>query len=208
MSGPAASRPACLLGSSLTCLALATGAGCSPRPRAGADAATSLAETTSGSAGHAVQLCVADAEGLREVLRSHRGKVALVDFWATWCAPCRAQFPYTVALARKHGPAGLRVISVSLDDPADHAKALEFLRKQGAAFDNLLSKDGASEKSVASFDLIGGSIPQYKLFDRSGKLRRSFHHDPSAGRQFTPEDIERSVKELLTETRAVDGGGP
>lgn len=144
-----------------------------------------------------VTLRVADLRVYQEVLAKHKGKPILVDFWATWCVPCIEQFPHTVELHTKHAAAGLAVVSVSLDDPADEVKVRTFLEKQGATFDNLLSKWGGDGPSFENFDIRGGAVPHYKLYDRDGQLRQTFSVDPAAKRQFTPADIERSVLDLL-----------
>lgn len=52
-------------------------------------------------------------------LSSYRGKVVLLDFWATWCVPCRAEIPHFVELQQKYGDRGLQIIGVSMDDSAD-----------------------------------------------------------------------------------------
>lgn len=49
-------------------------------------------------------------------LSSYRGKVVLLDFWATWCVPCRAEIPHFVELQQKYGDSGLQIIGVSMDD--------------------------------------------------------------------------------------------
>ena len=51
-------------------------------------------------------------------LRSFRGKVVLLDFWATWCAPCQVEMPAFAAWQRQYGPQGLQVIGISMDDDA------------------------------------------------------------------------------------------
>jgi len=49
-------------------------------------------------------------------LVSYRGKVVLLDFWATWCVPCRAEIPHFIELQQKYGDRGLQIIGVSMDD--------------------------------------------------------------------------------------------
>ena len=144
----------------------------------------------------AVSLRMTDIEGYRETLARHRGKVVLVDFWATWCAPCLAQFPHTVELHRKYQDGGLAVISVSLDDPSEAAHVREFLQEQEADFDNLLSEYGGGTEAVDAFGLPG-SVPYYRVYGRAGELRHEFGVDAQAERQFTPADIEAAVTELL-----------
>ena len=143
-----------------------------------------------------INLRVAGIEGYRETLAKNRGQVVLVDFWATWCAPCLAQFPHTVELHRKYQDRGLAVISVSLDDPSEAARVREFLQEQEADFDNLLSEHGGGTEAVDAFGLPG-SVPYYRVYDRSGELQHEFGVDPQAERQFTPADIEAAVSELL-----------
>ncbi len=58
-----------------------------------------------------------DGQDLR--LSSYRGKVVLLDFWATWCYPCREEIPHLVDLQQKYGDRGLQIIGVSLDDSPD-----------------------------------------------------------------------------------------
>jgi thiol-disulfide isomerase/thioredoxin len=143
-----------------------------------------------------ISLRVADADEYQQTLAKLRGKVVLVDFWATWCAPCVKQFPHTVSLERKYKDRGLAAISVSLDDPSEEPQVRDFLQKQDARFDNLLSKYGASTESIDAFGLPG-PVPCYRVYDRAGELRHEFSVDPSAERQFTPGDIEAAAKELL-----------
>jgi thiol-disulfide isomerase/thioredoxin len=144
-----------------------------------------------------ITLKVVDKEGFQQVLDSKRGQVVLVDFWATWCAPCMMAFPHTVALQQKYRPQGLAVISVSMDDVESHEEALNFLREQQADFTNLRSKLGGEDAAVEAFDIDGGAIPHLKLYDREGKLVKKFiSGDIDA--VFTQEDIELAVRELIT----------
>lgn len=156
-------------------------------------------EDTTAERPGAVTLAVVEPDGYKKVLAAHRGKVVLVDFWATWCLPCVRQFPHTVELSRKYADRKLAVVSMSLDEPDERDRALTFLEKQEARFDNLLSRYGGSEASYEAYAIPGGSVPHYKLYDRKGVERYTFEFDPLAGKQFTHEDIEGKLKELLAE---------
>jgi thiol-disulfide isomerase/thioredoxin len=135
-----------------------------------------------------------DEKQLADVLRQNRGKVVLVDFWATSCLPCLALFPHTVGLERRYAARGLAVLSVSLDDPADEAAVSRFLADQKAAFPCFISRYGMGSRSVEAFEVDQGSIPYLKLYDREGKLSKTFGE---GGEEPSPERIEAAVKELL-----------
>ena len=143
-----------------------------------------------------ITLQSADKAAYDKVLRRHQGQVVLVDFWATWCVPCRKAFPHTVELHQKYGPAGLAVVSVSMDDEDAAADALKFLEEQQAHFTNLRSQQGAEAEAVEDFDIDGGAIPHLKLYDRSGKLHKKFVSGDDTN-TFTPADVEAAVRELL-----------
>jgi thiol-disulfide isomerase/thioredoxin len=114
-------------------LALALAGGCAQPSESNRERATEAAAP-------AISVRVVDADQYQQTLSKLRGKVVLVDFWATWCAPCVKQFPHTVSLERKYKGRGLAAISISLDDPSEEAQVRDFLQKQDARFDNLLSK--------------------------------------------------------------------
>ena len=115
-----------------------------------------------------VQLVAGGVKELDTLLAKNRGSVVLVDFWATWCAPCVKHFPKTVALSDQLTSKGLRVISVSIDDLGSKKAALKFLKKQNATFPNLISKASGFD----AFKLSG--LPLYRLYDRKGILRYEF----------------------------------
>ncbi|MCO6458504.1 MAG: redoxin domain-containing protein [Pirellulaceae bacterium] len=148
----------------------------------------------------AVRLQVGGEEELRQLIESHRGKVVLVDFWATWCIPCVQQFPHTVQLSRTRRDQGLAVISVSMDEPSSEAAVRQFLSRQGADFDNLLGKYGAGTQFAEAFE-IRGDVPCYKLYDRSGRLRYQFSAEPEGLENGKPiSEMDQHVEELLAET--------
>jgi thiol-disulfide isomerase/thioredoxin len=133
---------------------------------------------------------IGDATDLNWMIAEQRGKVVLVDFWATWCTPCVEGFPHTVGLANKYRGQGLAAISVSLDDPADFVKVNRFLVTQKANFPHLISKYGGGTDSMDAFEL-DAAVPHYRLYDRAGKLRYQWNG--------MPDDLEEKVEELLAE---------
>lgn len=144
-----------------------------------------------------ITVSAADRAGLNEVLAKHKGKIVLVDYWATWCAPCRKKFPHTVALAKEHSADSFAVIGVSLDDEDAHEEVVKFLTEQQATFDNLRSKTGASDESFESFEIPNGALPCLRLFDREGQVLKTFAIDPDAEKQFTDDEVAEAVKAAL-----------
>jgi thiol-disulfide isomerase/thioredoxin len=139
-----------------------------------------------------VKLQVVSLPEWETVLAAHRGKIVVVDNWATWCPPCRAEFPEMVKLHHDYAGKAIVCMSVSLDQPADQAKALAFLQEKGAAFPNFLIDD--LEAWADKWNIKG--IPVVLVFDRSGKLLRKFDRD-DPDKQFTYADVEKYVAELV-----------
>jgi len=96
-------------------------------------------------------------------LRELRGKVVVLDFWASWCVPCRRSFPWMNSMREKYSDDGLVIIGVNLD--ANHADAKAFLRETPADFRIINDPDGTLARE---HDVI--AMPTSYIFDRSGKL--------------------------------------
>jgi cytochrome c biogenesis protein CcmG/thiol:disulfide interchange protein DsbE len=121
-------------------------------------------------------------------LSSFRGRVVYLDFWASWCAPCRQSFPWMETLKRAYGDQGLEVITVNLD--TDRADADKFLKQFHPTFDVRFDPKG----ELAEFYKVHG-MPASVLIDRHGVTR--FAH---VG--FRPVDgtiYEAQLRELLAE---------
>ena len=140
-----------------------------------------------------------DPEGLQKAIDdlTAQKKAVFVDFWATWCVPCREAFPHTVELSKKYAGDGLAVISVALEeDPkADEAKVKAFLAEQKADFTHFVSTQGA-EDSMEAFAIDGGGIPHYRVYDKEGKLVRKFvFGDPE--QTFSADDVEAAIRKAV-----------
>jgi peroxiredoxin len=104
-----------------------------------------------------------DLSGKSWTLSSLRGKVVLVNFWATWCPPCRKEMPDLDTLAHRFAKQGLIVLSLSDED--DHAKVAAYVSSHNINYPILLDLDGTTAKK---FHVEG--IPKTFIFDRSGKV--------------------------------------
>jgi thiol-disulfide isomerase/thioredoxin len=164
-------------------------------PQAASNAKLSAAADTNGS----VKVESASPEEFQEFVASQRGKVVFVDFWATYCLPCREKFPRTLALAKKYGDQGLTAVSMSLDspDPSHQKKILEFLRQQNSQIKNFANRLEDTDAAFAGLDIAGGALPHYKIYGRNGKLRNKFGGDPD--HPFDEADIEKAIVAALNE---------
>lgn len=129
-------------------------------------------------------------------LEELKGKIVVVDFWATWCSPCLERFPHMVELSETLRDRDVRFISMCLDDRSDRAAieaARQFLRDQNATFQNYLMDENILD-AFEKLDILG--IPAVFIYDRNGKLAfRLTGDDPR--NQFTDADVRKSILALL-----------
>lgn len=119
-------------------------------------------------------------------LEAYRGKVVLLDFWASWCVPCRSSFPWMNDMQEKYGDDGLVVIAVNLDNELRDAAG--FLERNPAGFKIAYDTERAMARSFGV-----DSMPNSFLIDRDGRVRarhRGFRVADSA-------DYEAAIIELL-----------
>ena len=145
-----------------------------------------------------VALTPVNAPGLAEAVANCRGKVVLVEFWATWCAPCVKLFPHAVELHRRLADQGFVVISVSIDDTEKREDVLQFLRNHQAESENFISQYGLGAEGFEAFNIGDGALPHLKLYDRDGRLQKTF---ASGSQPLDPEQVELAVADLLNRTR-------
>jgi thiol-disulfide isomerase/thioredoxin len=101
--------------------------------------------------------------GKKVRLAGYRGKALLLNFWATWCEPCRVETPWLVKLEKKYGGKGLQVIGIDMDD--DRTDVPRFVRQMGIPYPVVLGDDAVSA-------LYGGlkGLPTSIYVDRSGRI--------------------------------------
>ena len=127
---------------------------------------------------------------LERAIAAHKGKVVLVDVWGEFCLPCKKKFPHVVQMHKDWAKDGLVVISLSVDDPDNKIRALDFLKKNAATFQNFLLDDTEENKDKWEKKLAHTAPPILHVFDRSGKLVKSFEFEKA-------EEIDKFVQEVL-----------
>ena len=158
-----------------------------------ADAGTDPGESQDGD----VAVKIVTPDEFDAVIESHKGKVVMVDFWATWCVPCRKSFPKTVALGKQHADDGLVVVTISFDDAEAKEDVLEFLTDNKSTGQNLMCSFGGADESFSSYDIGETGLPYYRVYGRDGSLVKAFKNDPDAGIGVDEAEVHKLVEELL-----------
>ena len=130
---------------------------------------TSLAERESAKlVGQTIDLTLKDLSGVEQSLQSLKGRVVVLNFWATYCVPCRTEMPDLAAVQNEFAALGVQVIGVSTDDAADRAKVLQFVRETKVNFPIWI---GGSAEHTVRFGL-GTALPGTVVIDRQGKIAK------------------------------------
>jgi thiol-disulfide isomerase/thioredoxin len=133
----------------------------------------------------------ADAEQVLQAVREPGARAVLVNVWATWCMPCREEFPDVMRLAREYRASGLRVVLVSADFDDALPQASAFLLEHGVDFPSYL-KTGDDMKFINALEPSwSGAIPASILYDGAGRKVRFW-----AGRQ-TYDTLAIAVRRVL-----------
>ena len=141
-----------------------------------------------------------DAAGLLERVAREKGRVVLVNFWATWCEPCREEFQSLSRLQKAYGSRGVAVLGVSTDFSSQLPAVEKFLAAQRPSFPNYRKKSGGDDQDfIDAVDRSwGGELPFSVLYGRDGKKARVLSGKQSYG------DFEREVRRLLEPARPVN----
>lgn len=107
---------------------------------------------------------LSDLAGQQVALSELRGKVVLVNIWATWCPPCRAELPMIEEAQRRYGERGFVVLAVNQAE--ERALVADFMREHGLSFPVLLDSDGAVSRLYAT-----QALPSSFFIDRQGVIR-------------------------------------
>ena len=133
------------------------------------DALTTLAaaQQDAGSAvGRVAELALADLSGVEQKLSAYRGRIVVLNFWATYCVPCRKEMPDLASVQNQYAALGVQVIGASADTAEDRDKVLQFIRETKLNFPVWL---GATTEDMARFGL-GPALPGTAVIGRDGKV--------------------------------------
>ena len=164
-------------------------AGC----RAGSPAEASAA------AGSSPLIEVADAAGLVESVAGLGKEAVVLNFWATWCGPCRAEFPTFVRYDAEHADEGVEVRFVSLDDAADLPAVRAFLDEHGVSEPSYVYT-GATDLTTQLNPFVGGAIPITMILDGDGIVQ----HTTVGAMAY--DDLAAQVEAVRAGARPAGGG--
>jgi len=123
---------------------------------------------------HAGPLRPLDSRGYESMVDAHHGHVLVVDFWATWCLPCREEMPAVVALARRYAKEGVQLATVSADDSGQMRQAERFLDSVRAPAARYVERSKDDGEFIAAIDTAWtGALPTLFIYDRAGRKVRS-----------------------------------
>jgi thiol-disulfide isomerase/thioredoxin len=145
-----------------------------------------------------------DASGLQALLASQRGRTVLVNFWATWCEPCREEFPSLDRLERELSPRGFSVIGISTDFASQTAAVEAFLRKTRPSFANYRKKSGGDDQPfIEAVDPHwGGELPFSVIYAPDGSRARTV----SGKRSYS--EYRRQVLDVMEEAKKMKKQSP
>ncbi len=130
---------------------------------------TSLAEREAASVlGQTIELKLKDLFGAEQSLSQFKGRIVVLNFWATYCVPCRKEMPDLAAIQNEYAALGVQVIGASTDEAADRPKVLQFIKETKVNFPIWM---GASAADMTRFGL-GEALPGTVIVDKSGKIVR------------------------------------
>ena len=122
-----------------------------------------------GSAAPPLEAMTLDGSRRMRSLDDYKGKVVLVNIWATWCEPCRVEMPSIEKLHREFGAQGLSVVAISVDDPGSERRILDYAKELGLTFEIL-----HDPKRVTSARYQVTGFPETFVIGREGTIRKKF----------------------------------
>ncbi|MGI9091478.1 MAG: redoxin domain-containing protein [Gemmatimonadaceae bacterium] len=123
-------------------------------------------------------------------LADYKGHPVLLNIWATWCAPCRAEMPSIERVYQTYGPKGLKVVSVSIDDAGTEAGIRAFAHDMGLTFEILHDSTGQVQRAYQTT-----GVPETVIIGRDGVIRKKI----AMATDWDSEPNRRLIERLLAE---------
>jgi thiol-disulfide isomerase/thioredoxin len=141
-----------------------------------------------------------DAQGFQKIVSKYHGKPLMVNFWATWCEPCRDEYPLVNEMAKQYAAQGLNVVGVNYDQDGDLILMRRFIARYKPVFTNYRKKQGGEvEFNQAVLPGWRGELPITIFYDREGKQAS---HIVGAG---TRETFEAGIRSILGAKSSANG---
>ena len=114
-----------------------------------------------------------DKTKLKRLIKNRKGKVLLLNVWASWCMPCKKEFPDLVKLAEKYKNSKVDIVGLSVDDKSDlNSEVIPFLQKNNVNFKIYIQNFRRIEDLLSFFPKWEGAIPLTVIFDKNGKEKK------------------------------------
>ena len=151
--------------------------------------APSLAEREAAKVvGQTVELQLNDLSGSQQSLSSFKGRIVILNFWATYCIPCRTEMPDLAAIQNEYAALGVQVLGASTDEITDRQKVLQFVRETKINFPIWM---GASSDDMVRFGL-GSALPGTVVIGKDGKI------DKVISGVVNPAELKKQIKAMFT----------
>jgi peroxiredoxin len=143
-------------------------------------------------------LSLRDLSGQEQTLASYKGKIVVLNFWATWCVPCRKEMPAFVSLQSEYAAWGVQVVAASADTAETQGQVVKFVREKKLSFPVWT---GATAEHMLAFGL-GTELPGTAIIDRDGKIVAQFKG------MVKEADLKKEIDALLEKQRVALGVPP
>ena len=160
--------------------------------------ASAESEPEANVVGAEIDLALKDLFGVEQRLSSYRGRVVLLNFWATYCVPCKKEMPDLAAIQNEYAALGVQVVGASADTMADRQKVRQFIKETRLNFPVWL---GASAEDMARFGL-GSALPATVLIGRDGKVVATYKGVIKVA------DVRKQLESLLAVAEKESKGQP
>ena len=155
--------------------------------------APSLAEREASNAqGQEVELILKDLSGVEQRLSALKGRIVILNFWATYCIPCRKEMPDLAAIQNEYAALGVQVIGAAADNAEDRAEILKFIKETKINFPVWI---GATANQMMRFGL-GGALPGTVIIDSQGRIAKAISGVVNAA------ELKKQIDQMLAATSA------